>query len=73
MNEQFKAWASEVHTKLTGAGFTVEDYQGFPIVKIPETHAETVRLLNFAETVGCNRTIYAEGMLFHPAGMRIRA
>jgi hypothetical protein len=67
-NERFRLWASEIRGKLTEAGFTVDEYQGLPIVKIPESHPETVRLLKFAQTVGCNRTIYAEGMLFHPAG-----
>lgn len=68
----FQAWASEVTAKLSGAGFAVKEYQGFPLVKIPETHEETVRLLEFAETVGCNRTIYQEGMLFHPSGTSLQ-
>jgi len=67
-NERFKAWSSEIRGKLTEAGFTVIEYQGFPVVEIPEAHTEIVRLLKFAQTVGCNRTIFAEGMLFHPSG-----
>lgn len=66
--DRFKVWADEVSAQLSGAGFTVKEYQGFPIVELPATHEETVRLLKFARTVGCDRRIYAEGMLFVPAG-----
>jgi hypothetical protein len=72
-SEQFKAWASEVTGKLAAAGFAVKEYKGLPLVTIPETHEETVRLLKFARTVGCDRAIYAEGMLFMPAGANAAA
>jgi hypothetical protein len=62
-------WTATVIANLKAAGFEVSEYQGFPLVNRPESLEETERLLNFS-VIGfpADRTIYAEGMLFVPAG-----
>jgi hypothetical protein len=67
-------WTASVIAELKGEGFEVSEYQGFPLVKCPETHAEGVRLLKFkTKEFPADRTIYEEGMLFVPAGSRAAA
>jgi hypothetical protein len=75
-------WTKTVTDELKAAGFEVAEYQGFPLVKPSmsggiDGHLERVRLLKFTTTVACDRSIYAEGMIFLPAGsnelMRERA
>lgn len=61
-------WTAAVTAELVAAGFEVSDYQGFPLVKTPESHTEKYRFLNFSTTMGASRRIYAEGVLFVPAG-----
>jgi hypothetical protein len=64
----FEDWARDIAGKLRAAGYPVADYQGFPMVQCPKTYEETYKLLKFAQTLGCNRRIYAEGMIFLPPG-----
>lgn len=61
-------WTATVIAELTSAGFEVSEYQGFPLVKIPATMQQSVRFLKFNTTLAADRTIYAEGCLFVPAG-----
>jgi hypothetical protein len=64
-------WTASVIAELKAAGFEVSEYQGFPLVQRPESLEETVRLLKFeTKHFPADRTIYAEGMLFVPAGSR---
>jgi hypothetical protein len=61
-------WTAEVMAELKAAGFEVSEYQRFPFVKAPTSMQEGVRLLKFTTSLAADRTLYAEGMLFVPAG-----
>jgi hypothetical protein len=61
-------WTSMISAELTAAGFEVTTYHDFPLVRMPMAQAERVRLLEFQPTLRTQRRIYAEGMLFLPAG-----
>jgi hypothetical protein len=61
-------WTSVVSSELRSAGFEVSEYRGFPLVKPGESHLEKYRLLKFSTSLPADRRIYAEGMLFVPAG-----
>jgi hypothetical protein len=61
-------WTTAILTELRAAGFQPTTYQGFPLLKRPEGYWETIRLLKFHTSLPCDRRIYAEGMLFVPAG-----
>ena len=63
-----KEWTSTVTGELKAAGFEVSEYAGFPLVKEPEQIEQSVRLLKFQTSLATERQIYAEGMLFLPAG-----
>jgi hypothetical protein len=60
-------WTEQVKAELAQAGFSVSEHEGFPIVKMPESHFDRVRLLKFRTAMPSDRTVYAEGMLFVPA------
>jgi hypothetical protein len=66
-------WTAKVTAELQAAGFDVIECCGFPLVKpnfdgSRAGHDERVRLLKFHTTLPTDRRIYAEGMLFLPAG-----
>ncbi len=61
-------WTVQISAELEAAGFAVSQYDGLPLVPRPESHHETVRLLNFQTSLACDRRIYSEGMLFAPLG-----
>jgi hypothetical protein len=61
-------WTKDIKADLTAAGFEVTEYQGFPLVKRPARWDDGVRLLKFVPCYSCEKRIYAEGMLFVPAG-----
>ena len=64
-------WTTIIIAELKANGFEASEYQGFPLVKRPESHEEGVRLLKFfPKQFPADREIYAEGMLFIPAGSR---
>lgn len=63
-------WTKSVIDDLTAAGFVASEYEGFPLAKRPETIEEGVRFLKFHTTQAADRTIYAEGCLFTPAGLK---
>lgn len=64
-------WTTIIIAELKANGFEAREYQGFPLVKRPESHEEGVRLLKFStKQFPADREIYAEGMLFMPAGSR---
>lgn len=67
------AWSEQITKELAAAGFAVSDYQGFPLVKRPAAFQDGVRVLEFRTSMPCDRTIYAEGMLFSPAGAKREA
>lgn len=67
---KLEEWTAAVTAELQKAGFDVSECQGFPLVKRPEAFPEIVRLLKFQTSLSCMRRIYAEGMLFVPAGVR---
>lgn len=62
-------WTAQVTRDLSAAGYAVQEYQGFPLVKCPRTIAEGARLLKLQLSLPADRRIYAEGMLFVPAGL----
>lgn len=66
------AWTAAVMEDLRTGGFEVKEYEGFPLAKIPTDKGieEGVRFLKFKTRYACNRTFYAEGCLFTPAGLR---
>jgi hypothetical protein len=61
-------WTAQVIAELKAAGFDATEHQGFPLMKMPETHFQIVRLLKLRLSVGTDRRIYAEGMIFVPPG-----
>ena len=61
-------WTKSIIDELTAAGFEASEYQGFPLVPMPKTQIEGVRFLKFRTTLASDRSIYAEGCLFVPAG-----
>jgi hypothetical protein len=61
-------WQDAVAGELAAAGFEVTRFDGWPLVKAPATISETERLLNFQTSLRVDRAIYAEGMIFTPAG-----
>ncbi len=63
-------WTAAVIEELKAAGFDAREHQGFPLVQRPEDFQEGVRLLKFHTTLPADREIYAEGMIFVPAGSR---
>lgn len=67
---KFEQWSDEISADLTAAGFRVEKYNGFPLVKRPDTMHETVRLLKFQCRYAVIRRIYDVGMIFLPDGTR---
>lgn len=61
-------WTAATRAALEAAGYAVEDWNGFPLVKRPASFGETLRLLEFQPPLaGTHRTIAAQGMLFTPA------
>jgi hypothetical protein len=63
-------WTQQLKDELTREGFEVSDYQGFPLVKMPQARNEAVKLLKFKTSLSADRRIYGEGMLFLPAVIR---
>lgn len=63
-------WCAKVKEDLEAGGFTVDNFKGFPLVKMgPEGSMEDrVKMLEFKVSLPCERRIYMEGMLFVPAG-----
>jgi hypothetical protein len=70
---KLQEWTSTVSDELKRAGFEVLDYRGFPLVK-PDvsTPISAIPLLDFQPSVPCDRSIFAEGMLFLPPGITVR-
>lgn len=66
-----KEWGAVVSSDLAQAGFDVGQYGEFPIVKRPASMEETVRLIKFRTVLPAEKRIYAEGMLFVPAGLPV--
>jgi len=63
----FEEWSAAISAELKAAGFPVDNFHGFPLVPMPATQPEIVRLLKFRTKQPVNREIYAEGMIFLPA------
>lgn len=63
---KFEECSKMIQTELREAGFDVSEYKGFPLIKMPATHTERIRLLEFQTSFLCNRQIFFEGMLFVP-------
>lgn len=61
-------WTAEVKGELQQAGFIVQIHCGFPLVPAPATFEEKKRLIELPMKLMSDRRIYAEGMLFVPAG-----
>lgn len=64
-------WTAQIVDELKREGFDASQYQGFPLVKPEMSTRERVRLLKFATSLGAERHIYAEGMLFIPSGLGV--
>ncbi len=62
-------WSQAVIAELAAAGFDAELHGGFPLVKMPQSMSETVKLLKLKLSVSTQWTIYKEGMLITPAGI----
>jgi len=63
-----KAWTELVITELKTAGYEAESYRGFPLVKRPTDWDAGIKLINLTLSVPVRKEIWAEGMLFVPAG-----
>jgi hypothetical protein len=61
-------WTAEVCGALRQDGFIVDVYWSFPLVREPLTLAQRFKLLEVKLPLATDRRIYAEGMLFVPAG-----
>jgi hypothetical protein len=61
-------WTAQIIAELKAAGFDAAEHEGFPLMKMPETHFAIVRLLKLRLSLATDRRIYAEGMLFVPTG-----
>ena len=61
-------WLTQIGKDLDAGGFTWRWFEGFPLVERPRLHQDGIRLLKFRTTYGCEKRIYAEGMLFVPPG-----
>lgn len=61
-------WKTTLLSELEAAGFAVGEYQGFPLVKLPEKFEDTCRLLELRTSVATDRSIYDDGMIFLPVG-----
>jgi hypothetical protein len=61
-------WTEIVVNELRELDYDVSIYQGFPLVKRPTDWDAGVRLLKLSLSVAVDKRIYAEGMLFVPAG-----
>lgn len=61
-------WSKATSEAVRAAGFEVEDYQGFPMVKTPAGFTEKVRLLDLDLPHGGTKRIYAQGVLITPGG-----
>jgi len=61
-------WSNDVMTELRAAGFEVTLHHGFPLVTPPPFLDGKVKLLKFKASRPADRSIYAEGVLFYPAG-----
>lgn len=59
-------WTKEIRDLIEAAGFTVSEYEGFPLVAVPITLADKVRVLKLPLPFATDRTIYAEGILITP-------
>lgn len=66
-----KKWQADLIKELTDAGFVVKEHCGWPLVETPESFDGKLKLLKWKGTPA-NRTIYAEGVLFTPPGLKIR-
>lgn len=66
-------WSAAVTGELVAAGFTVNLYRGFPLVKMPSTPDAIRRLLKLKLSLACDLTVYAEGGLFTPVGAMRKA
>lgn len=64
-------WTEGVKKHFQSEGFEVEEYQGFPLVKMPAALKDSTRLLKLAGPVGFHpveKRLYKEGMLCVPVG-----
>jgi hypothetical protein len=59
-------WTAEMRGALKQAGFTVDEFMGFPLVRTPPTLEGKDRLLRLALPYGHEKRIYADGVLLVP-------
>jgi hypothetical protein len=59
-------WTDKVIKAVSDAGFTVKEFNGLPLVDIPQDLNESVRLLKLPLPDGGVKNLYAEGMLITP-------
>lgn len=64
-------WTAIVIAEVRAAGFECDEYEGFPLAPRPHTRADSVRLIKLDLSLRADRHIYAEGMLFTPAGLPV--
>ena len=60
-------WMTMCREAYEGAGFVVKEYQGFPMVEIPESFEDTVSFLDFKPPFSVSVRIYSEGAILVPA------
>lgn len=60
-----KEWVDQTKLAIEQAGFTVEIYQGFPLIKVERR--DRLKLLDLKLPLGGHKRIYAEGVLVVPA------
>lgn len=59
-------WTAEMRGALRQAGFTVDEFMGFPLVRTPPSLAEKDRLLRLTLPYEHEKRIYLDGMLLVP-------
>jgi hypothetical protein len=59
-------WFDQVRAAYADGGFTVKGLHGFPLIEIPESIDDTVRLLELRPPFSASCRIYEEGMIVLP-------
>lgn len=62
-------WTDTIKKEAADAGFSVSEYQGFPLIARPASMNDGVRLIKFKFSMPVTKKIYGEGMLLVPAGL----
>ena len=63
-------WTEAQRAALKAAGFDSTVHEGFPLVAMPASQEDRVRLLKLPLPWACEKSIYSEGLLVLPPRAR---